>query len=88
MPEKCFAKTLDGSECPDLAVHWWGTTTNRVCYCCAHFSVLVQGIFDLQEAVRNRRHEDLVKLFEDNARHSSKLLGMMCRDEKKTEGEQ
>lgn len=88
MAEQCFGKLPDGSKCADPAVHWWGNPTNRVCYCCAHFSILVQGIFDLQEAVRHRTHRDLVNLFEDNARHSSKLMGMMCKDEIKTEGEQ
>lgn len=81
MANICFGKTPDGKPCPNPAVHWWGTPENHVCYCCDHFSLLVEGIFDLQRAVSHRQHRDLVSLFESTREHSSKLMGMLCKDD-------
>lgn len=79
----CAMKNADGSPCHVPAVHHWGPVN----CCCEHFSRLVEGIYDLQKAVSERRHQDLVKHFEESSKHNSRIQGLMCLDSDKPKDE-
>jgi hypothetical protein len=61
----------NGERCTAPATHRWGDT---VC-CCAHFDQLLPVLFELQEAVAERRYLDLRILYENYSRQIAKLTG-------------
>jgi len=65
--QTCAARNLDGSNCLELVTHYWGKSEEaRLYYCCAHFSELVIAIYDANEALKQKRHEELVAFVEEN----------------------
>lgn len=85
MDFQCTAKKTDRTRCEKPATHYWGSEINeaqRTYFCCEHFSLLVREIFDLDEAVdisrAERRHTELVKLYENKTQRLSRLLDKMC----------
>jgi hypothetical protein len=93
MDARCKFSRPPGVPCGLPAPHRWGPLD----LCCSHFDELVTAMFDLQSAVRDRRHEDLIKIFEEGTKRSSLAEGSTCEekwtprihiiDEKKKTGE-
>jgi hypothetical protein len=54
-------------------------------FCCDHFSEFIVTLYDLEAAVADRRHVELVKMYEDNVKHLSRLTGTECEGDKEPE---
>jgi len=82
---QCTAKKTDGTICGNQAAHWWGSETDeklRTYFCCEHFDRLVEGIFDLDEALEDARsertHRELVQLYEEKTKRASRVIDRIC----------
>lgn len=73
----CDMKSADSGPCGHAAAHQWG----NIHFCCPHFSLFVEALYDLNEAVSKRQHSDLVRIYEDHMRQTSKLSETLCMGE-------
>lgn len=85
MKFRCTAKKADKTVCGKPATHFWGSETieaQRTYFCCEHFSLLVQGIFGLDEAMDEnhaiRVHNELVQLYEHKTKRASRIMDKIC----------
>jgi len=83
MEIRCDANGTDGKRCDVPATHFWGPAH----FCCEHFSRLIEGIFDMQNAVREglalRTHQDLVRFYEEKTNRFSRFANVPCIDSDK-----
>jgi len=77
-PPFCEIKAENGGDCPNRAAHHWGA----VYFCCAHFDQFLTGLLDLKEAVKERRHIDLVEEYNRQCKRPSVIPGAKCDAEK------
>ena len=65
--------------CGKPGTHLWG----RAPFCCPHFDKLVEDIFGIQEDIAVRRHDLLVRYFENQLGRSTKMPGTKCEKPEK-----
>lgn len=68
-----------GHICGKPAPHVWGSLR----MCCGHFDDLIEAMFEIRDAVRDREHQDFVKIYEDRTHKSAFLRGAHCDAKKK-----
>jgi hypothetical protein len=71
-------KGAESGMCGQAATHEWG----KVRFCCRHFDGLIIALYDLNEAVSERRHTDLVEIYEENMKRTSRLTDVLCQVDK------
>ena len=63
-------KRESGVRCGEKGTHRWG----KAVFCCEHFDLFVESIFELNRAITARRHEDLVEMLESFLNKSTKIF--------------
>ena len=75
----CAIRLPDKSSCTKVATHRWGPVE----FCCEHFDQFVDGLFDLRDAFRARRHIHIVEEYNRRTNRTSVIPGANCDSEKK-----
>jgi hypothetical protein len=63
-----------GHVCGKPAPHMWGSLR----MCCGHFDDLVEAMFEIRDAVREREHQDFMKIYESRTHKSSLAKEANC----------
>jgi hypothetical protein len=68
---QCDMRDSLGARCTARATHHWGITHS----CCRHYDRITSLLIDLSQAVAERRHAELLALYEKYSRQIAKLCG-------------
>jgi len=61
-------------DCELRATHTW----KRLNLCCEHFDWLVGVMYEMNEAVANRRYDDMLEIYRQSASRMEKFFGIKC----------
>jgi hypothetical protein len=65
----CDAREAPGVRCNQRAGHFWSGTY----FCCRHFDKFIAAVFEINMAVAESRHADLVRMLEESTKRYSRL---------------
>lgn len=71
MQALCDMREENGERCARQATHRWGYT---YC-CCPHYDRITALLLDLSQAVAERKHAELLALYENYSRQIAKITG-------------
>ena len=72
MPAQCDMREDNGEQCTRPSTHLWGKTN----CCCPHYDRLASLLLEISQLVAERRHAELLALYENYAVQISNLTGI------------